>query len=275
MKQARKKDTKIIPFHSAQTATYNAAAEQKENVIGRRIVEARRRRGISLAELSDLLALHGVRISRAGISKWEQRGAVSGYQLIALCRVLDIEDGLDFFSKEVRPPVLDEAGMAKLEEYRDDLIASGRYRPRRAAENAIEYVDKPVSCLTASAGTGAFLDEGSFETVSFPRNSVPDGAEFGIRVSGDSMEPVYHDGQIVWVQRSDTLTPGEVGIFIYDGEGYIKVYGEREPESETAEELTDSYGDVRPQPVMLSYNKKYPPKAVEPHLEFQIVGRVL
>ena len=30
--------------------------------------------------------------------------------------------------------------------------------------------------------------------ISFPEDKVPDGADFGIRVSGDSMEPVYHDG---------------------------------------------------------------------------------
>ena len=51
-----------------------------------------------------------------------------------------------------------------------------------------------MSNLSVSAGTGAFLDEGSFEMVSFPASTVPDGADFGVRVSGDSMEPVYHDG---------------------------------------------------------------------------------
>ena len=83
----------------------------------------------------------------------------------------------------------------------------------------IRYLDMPVSDLPVSAGTGAFLDEGNFEMVSFPESSIPDGAEFGVRVSGDSMEPVYHDGQIVWVQQCETLRPGEVGVMIYDGQG--------------------------------------------------------
>ena len=64
--------------------------------------------------------------------------------------------------------------------------------------------------------TGAFLAEGNFEMISFPESSIPDGAEFGVRVSGDSMEPVYHDGQIVWVQQCETLRTGEVGVMIYD-----------------------------------------------------------
>lgn len=87
---------------------------------------------------------------------------------------------------------------------------------KRRFEGSIVYVDMPVSYLAASAGTGAFLDEGNFEMVSVPKNTIPAGAEFGIRVSGDSMMPTYCDGQIVWIQQCQTLNPGEVGIFIYD-----------------------------------------------------------
>ena len=54
----------------------------------------------------------------------------------------------------------------------------------------------PVSDLRISVGTGALLDEGSFEDISFPANKVPAGADYGVRVSGDLMEPAYHNGQI-------------------------------------------------------------------------------
>ena len=135
------------------------------------------------------------------------------------------------------------------------------------------YLDMPVSDLPVSAGTGAFLDEGNFEMVSFPESSIPDGAEFGVRVSGDSMEPVYHDGQIVWVQQCETLRTGEVGVMIYDGQGYIKAYAEQEPDDPEA--YLGSDGVRRMQPVMVSYNKAYAPKPASPELEFRIVGRVL
>ena len=93
-----------------------------------------------------------------------------------------------------------------------------------------------------------------FEMVRFPENAVPEKAEFGIRVSGDSMELVYHDGQIVWVQQCETISVGEVGVFIYDGQGYLKVYDEREPDETHMVQFTDNYGRVHSQPVMLSYN---------------------
>ncbi len=188
--------------------------------------------------------------------------------MLALCRTLNIRNPLEMYAED-----LNDAGLKKLSEYREDLVASGRYAPKRPVPVEIEYIDMPVSTLAASAGTGMFLDEGNYEIVRVPRASVPAGAVLGLRVSGDSMEPVYSDGQIVWIERRESLRPGEVGIFTYDGDGYIKVYGEREPED--IEAFTDSLGVVHKQPVLISYNKKYPPRPVSPEASFQIVGRVL
>ena len=89
------------------------------------------------------------------------------------------------------------------------------------------------------------------------------------------MEPVFHDGQIAWVQQCSELKVNEVGIFIYDDEGYIKVYNEREAPEEIADQFTDSFGKTYPQPVMCSYNVKYDPIPISPEASFQIIGRVL
>ena len=171
-------------------------------------------------------------------------------------------------------PALNSEGERKVQEYRADLIASGKYRPA-PRRTAIRFIDMPVSNLAVSAGTGNFLDDGNFEMISFPEDKVPDGADFGIRVSGDSMEPVYHDGQIVWVQECEQVGISQVGVFIYDGEGYLKMYSEQEPEESVADDFTDSYGTVHPQPVLESYNQKYDPRPIRPGTVFQVVGRVL
>ena len=251
---------------------YNAASAREENTIGRRIREARQAIHCSQGELKVRLRQMGVAVTTAAISKWEVGGSIpNGYQLLALCNALEIPDGLAYFSEARRTGALNDEGLRKVREYRADLIASGRYRVREA--EPIRYIEMPVSTLAVSAGTGAFLDEGSFERVSFPESSIPAGAEFGVRVRGDSMEPVYRDGQIVWVQRCSHLRTGEVGVFLYDGEGYLKVYGEQTPAD--PELFTDSSGTVHPQPVLISYNKAYAPKAVSPECGFAIAGRVL
>ncbi len=261
------------PVPGGAGSPYNAGEERERNVIGSRIARARRDSGMSLAAFSRHLEAYGVRLGSAGISKWETGMNIpNAYQLMALTMALGLEDEKNYFIGSYRP-ALNEEGRRKVAEYKADLVASGNYRPKD--RERIRYIEMPVSLLPVSAGTGAFLDEGNFELLRFPENSVPPGAEFGVRVSGDSMEPVYRDGQIVWVQRCQSLNVGEVGIFIYDGEGYLKAYDEREPEEALAEDFTDSEGTVRPQPVLVSYNERYGPRAVSPYAPFQVVGRVL
>jgi len=248
---------------------FSVEKAREANLVGEMLAEARREAGLSRERLCAALRAYGLDISPYGLGKWEQGARTPGaYQLMALCRALRIRNPLDMYAEE-----LNAAGLKKLADYRDDLIATGKYGRARPVPREIEYINMPVSCLAASAGTGLFLDEGNYEIVSVPRSSVPEGAVLGVRVSGDSMEPVYSDGQLVWIARSETLRPGEVGIFAYDGDGYIKVYGEREPEDPEA--FTDAWGNVHMQPVLISYNKKYPPRPVSPEASFQIVGRVL
>ena len=135
----------------------------------------------------------------------------------------------------------------------------------------------PVSLIPASAGLGDCLDNNRFEEMEFPRAAVPDCADFAVRVHGDSMEPAYGDGQFAWIRECERLNPGEVGLFILNGDGYIKVYDEREPDADRFERFMDSYGIVHPQIALISYNRKYDPILVDPSPDttFRIVGRVL
>jgi len=265
--------SKIIPFSSARG--YNAAAEREKNIIGTRIKEARKKRGITLAQFSEQLGAFGVTISKGAASKWETGETIpNAYQMVAAFNALDMEDQISFFMENY-VPVLNDEGMRRVREYKSDLIASGKYRPAPRVLTSIRYIEMPVSDLAVSAGTGAFLDEGNFDMISFPEDKVPDGADFGVRVSGDSMEPVYHDGQIVWVQECDHLNIGEVGVFICDGEGFLKAYDEQEPDEEIADEFTDSYGEVHQQAILVSYNQEYAPRVIPPTSVLQIVGKVL
>ena len=271
-----KSRSSILTLSKAKRYNYNAAEEKEKNFIGGIIANARNKKELSLAKLSVLLQDYGVNASPAAINKWELGGQTPNpYQLIALAQVLEMDCDLSFFMS-IRPkPELNEEGLKKLDEYRADLIASGRYRPEVKTHHVIKFVEMPVSNLAVSAGTGAFLDEGNYEMISFPESSVPDKADFAIRVSGDSMEPVYQDGQIVWIQMCDHVRVGEVGIFLYDGEGYIKEYNEQKPKGRDMEEFIDSNGILHMQPVMVSYNQKYEPKVISANAGFKVIGRVL
>ena len=259
---------------------YNAEQERRENIIGQRIQEVRKAHGVSLEGLGYLLSQYGIDMKQTGIGRWESGTVIpNAYQLMALSHIFQIEDPKTFFAESpTDADALNEEGLRKVREYKEDLIASGKYRPApapAAGSTVLKFREMPMSLLPVSAGPGAFLDENNFELRRFPADEIPDGAEFAIRISGDSMEPVYSSGQIIWVQLCKQLRPGEVGIFEYDGNGYVKMYDEQYPEETFLDEYTTSDGQVLPQPVLVSYNEAYAPRPVNPNTSFCIIGRVL
>ena len=274
MKQTPEKKT---PISVVKKAVYNAEEERKLCVIGKKISDARQERGVGMRELQRLLKDRGLDVGYASLFRWENGETVpNAYQLIAICDALEIPDAYSFFMNTGAR--LNETGLKKLAEYRNDLIASGRYEPTIIAEeeeSPIRYIEMPVSTLPVSAGAGEFLDEENIVLMRFPESGVPAGADFALRVSGDSMEPVYQNRQLVWVQTCSQLRPGEVGIFVLDGEGYLKAYEERDPSDDEREDYTDSAGTVHKKPVLISYNPKYAPRVVGRSSSFKICGRVL
>lgn len=85
------------------------------------------------------------------------------------------------------------------------------------------YVD--ICSLPTSAGTGVYLDDSSTEPLQIVHTDIAERANYAVRVSGDSMIPKYCSGDIVLVETCPSVEVGEIGIFVVDGEGFIKKYG--------------------------------------------------
>lgn len=90
-------------------------------------------------------------------------------------------------------------------------------------EDGYIYLDFPD--LPVSAGTGVYLHDDYAEQIKVPANDKTLRANYALRVAGDSMEPRFCDGDIVLVETQPSVEIGEVGIFIYEGEAYIKEFG--------------------------------------------------
>ena len=93
--------------------------------------------------------------------------------------------------------------------------------------------------LAVSAGTGVYLDDAQATEITIPDNDKTRIADFALRINGDSMEPKYHNGDIVLVEDTDSVEVGELGIFVLDGNGYFKVYG-----GDRLISLNEDYGDI-------------------------------
>ncbi|MDO4444655.1 MAG: XRE family transcriptional regulator [Bacillota bacterium] len=76
----------------------------------------------------------------------------------------------------------------------------------------------------ASAGNGFYFDDIPTDTLEAPY--LP-GADFIIGVNGDSMEPTYSDGDLVYVEKKQIIEVGEIGVFILNNECFIKEVGEK------------------------------------------------
>ena len=77
----------------------------------------------------------------------------------------------------------------------------------------------------AAAGIGApMTDDAGSRTVYVPRSKIPGNADAVIHVNGASMEPTYPNGSYVYVSTEQRVAYGQTGIFIVNGEGYIKEY---------------------------------------------------
>lgn len=87
--------------------------------------------------------------------------------------------------------------------------------------------------LAVSAGTGEPLGTTDYTTkIQIPTEQVPEEAHVCLRVNGDSMEPAYKDGDIVFIHKQDEpVREGEIGVFSLNGEGYMKRLGHKELES--------------------------------------------
>lgn len=74
----------------------------------------------------------------------------------------------------------------------------------------------------AAAGLGNYLATPQSSREQFPSFMIPKGADFGIRISGNSMEPKVHDGSTVFVKQTMAVESGKVGIFVLNDESFCK-----------------------------------------------------
>lgn len=81
------------------------------------------------------------------------------------------------------------------------------------------YYDMPVS-----AGTGNPLEDEYPEEIELTEKP-PKGTDFIVRVAGDSMEPTYHNKDKLFVKEQPNVEIGEIGIFIINGNAYVKEFG--------------------------------------------------
>ena len=120
-------------------------------------------------------------------------------------------------------------------------------RAEAIAEMYAEATPEPVptmivikhSVYSVSAGTGDMLDTDEWDTIDVPDSPEARKADFCLTIHGNSMEPVYYNGDIVLVKEQQSVEKGQIGIFIIEGCGYIKKFG-----GDRLISLNEEYDDI-------------------------------
>jgi SOS-response transcriptional repressor LexA len=220
----------------------------------------RKESGRTQSEVADYVSEHsGRRCTHKIVSHWEKGvSEPSVEQFLTLCEFYGVKDVLGTFrGSEARFRGLSKLtalGRSRVEEY----IAMLAGNPLFSESEEVGYEELPPRVIRlydipVAAGYGSFLDSEGYEDFETDE-TVPEDADFAVRVSGDSMTPRFVNGQIIFVKEQETLEIGEIGIFGHNGDAYVKKLGRGE---------------------LVSLNPRYGPILIGEYDSFYIFGKVV
>lgn len=147
--------------------------------------------------------------------------------------------------------------LTKIPEYQDpdanDISSTTiiDFQPRRSSNLfVIPYYRGGVS-----AGTGIFiLGNEAEDDIELPDIPEYHNADFALDVNGDSMEPSFNDGDIALVSQNMEMQTGDIGVFVINGNAFIKELGKNE---------------------LISHNKEYPSIPIHEEDNVVCMGKVI
>ena len=217
--------------------------------IGSRIKELRTNRGITQEELAQKIG-----VTKGAIGNYEN--GVSSPKIELMYKLFDAldcdanylhQDDMknsiykdtatpEEFEKLVKPyRNLDDYGKETI-----DMVMvreTGRVTHSKESADTIEQLQQQLAIRTipphffayydriAAAGTSVEFSDIAAGVRAYPENEISKNADYVIGVNGDSMEPEYSDGDIVYVQKTDRIETGDIGIFQKGNNIYIKKAG--------------------------------------------------
>ena len=202
-------------------------------------------------------------VSKSSITNWlKGKNSPDANLVMPICKLLNItvgqfygedepfEEKNDAVGERKAPSLSDEAmklaedydgrmddrgretvrGVADLEVARFKSRTAAALRKSREQSEAAEEIAPPIPLhqpyaqIAAAEGAGAFLLDDGFDEVLVEMNKYTKQADVILKVVGRSMEPVITDGDRGLVRQQPSVRIGEIGVFIVDGQGYLKEY---------------------------------------------------
>lgn len=224
------------------------------STLGERIKYSREAKGLLQNDLAKLI---GVKSSGV-ISNWENDlNKPDAEKIVRLCNVLDVSASylLDYYGKSSfefnlleeehikKYRSLDDLGKETVEYILNKETArvkelqkkNARISELESGSNTmagfVENSDIPARLINyyyrlASAGTGQIVfDMPPTKRIEIPNIPKYEKVDYAIGVNGNSMEPTFHDGDMLLIEMTEEISYGDIGIFLVEGESYVKKLG--------------------------------------------------
>lgn len=227
--------------------------------LGDRIRKFRTALGLRQQDIADMLGESSGRV----IYNWEKGvGKPECTKIPRLCEILHItaDELLGCKTMNETPTASEWSAIKKfrvLDEHGKEVVSfllESEYKRAMKSVSKFRKITIDHYFLPASAGTGNFLDSDMKEEITVNESTEADSADYVITVSGNSMEPTFCDGDKVFVQKCDSVDVGNIGIFVLNGDVYIKELGNKQ---------------------LISHNKNYKPIAIKEDDSIYCCGKVL
>lgn len=212
-----------------------------------RILKLCAERGV---KITNVIAKMGM--GSGNLSKWKAGGIPRGESLSKLADYFQVStDYLLGRTDDPRPagekeryPAYSQEACKLAEDYDKKLDAWGKKQVRAVADNEIARCEDELRFLEetaepketkiiplyrnpAAAGYASPVFGQDYDPYSLEPDD-PQGAVFAVRLQGDSMEPDFPDGSIVFCSR-DPLADGDIGVFNVNGASVCKQYHKEGP----------------------------------------------
>ena len=198
--------------------------------------EKRLEKNMTLEQVGNLVG-----VGKSTVRKWEN-GMIENMgrdKIVALSKALDISP-LDILGLEK------ESSEISIESIYSQLIPIRQQKVYEYAEKQLEEQNgKVVPLLGGVAANPAELAYGDTAAEEVAEYNVPEKADCALVVHGDSMEPDYHDGDIVFYKCQITIENGETAVVEINGDGVTlkKVYFNFDEDKVILRSLNDKYED--------------------------------
>ena len=208
-----------------ETALFNASGVSYAEIIRRR----RREKGMNQEELGAK-----VHIGKNAVGAWESgrsRPDLSSVPVICEALGLSLEEFYGIRKASAKKADVPEEFAVRykaLTHYHRQIILHEMDALLKLQETPAKeqrsFIRIYRNDLAACAGPSFAIGETSGEPVWIEKTPLTAKADEIIFVSGNSMEPEFHDGDQVLVQHGAAVRPGEIGIFTNGDAGYMKEY---------------------------------------------------